>query len=102
MDQDLPAGSGQTPKRPSVAGEIFQIATGHETSILDLSRRMLGLFKERGICPDASIVFRGERVGEIHRNRLEITKAKKRLGFHPEVDLQKGLESLFSDEKKLV
>ena len=53
-------------------------------------------------CPDPSIVFRGERVGEIHRNRLDITKARECLGFHPEVDLQKGLESLFSDEKKLV
>jgi len=38
--------------------------------------------------------FKGERMGEIRKNFSDITKAKERLGFHPEVDLEQGLEEL--------
>ena len=73
----------------SVFGEVFQIATGLETSInklADILREVTGR--------NLKIVYEPERTGEIKRNYSDISKARRMLGFEPAVKLREGLHSL--------
>ncbi len=73
----------------SVGGEIFQIASGRETSINDLVRLIA-----RVTGREIRTVPQPERKGEIRRNYSDIAKAKKILGFEPVVQLEQGLRAL--------
>lgn len=68
-------------------GEVFQIASGRETSIAELVR----LIKE--IVPELSFNIRHEphRAGEISRNYANIDKASRMLAYKPRMQLQEGL-----------
>ena len=77
----LLADSAETP------GEVFQIASGRETSIRTLLETM------KKVLPDLSFDIRYEpsRAGEISRNYANIEKARRRLGFNPKTELRQGL-----------
>ena len=67
-------------------GEIFQLASGVETSL----NRLLELLAEAsGIEP--RIRREPPRAGEILRNYSAIDKARERLGYEPSVTLAEGL-----------
>jgi UDP-glucose 4-epimerase len=68
-------------------GEVFQIASGRETSIQEL----LGVIRQ--VLPDCKFEVRYEpaRKGEIFRNYANIDKARRQLGFAPRVELSEGL-----------
>ncbi len=69
-----------------VAGEVFQVATNVETRILDLAemvRKVTGA--------DSEIRFEPKRAGEIYRSRADISKARRMLGFNPQINLQEGI-----------
>ncbi len=70
----------------SIGGETFQIATGQETSILELVRTMesvlgKGFRKRHGPI----------RLGDIRKNYSCVSKIEKMLGWQPLVDLVSGL-----------
>lgn len=70
-----------------VGGEVFQIATGVETSILQLAelvRQVVGRDIEMTQAP--------ARQGDIDKNYSAITKAREVLGWEPEISLDKGLK----------
>ncbi len=69
-------------------GEVFQIASGGETSINELIATM------REVVPDARIEVKHEpaRRGEIIRNYSDIAKARKMLGYSPQTGLPAGLK----------
>jgi UDP-glucose 4-epimerase len=69
-----------------VAGEVFQVASGVETSILDLARMVEELVPGSG-----EITFEPARAGEVNRSRADISKARRVLGFDPQVDLRQGV-----------
>jgi UDP-glucose 4-epimerase len=69
-----------------VSGEVFQIATGTETTILDLAQR-LQVISGRSV----GIEFVGARAGEIIKNYSDIEKARCMLDFSPAFDLERGL-----------
>jgi UDP-glucose 4-epimerase len=71
-----------------------------ETSILELSRIMLRIFKGNEADLDEWIIFKGERRGEICKNFSDITKARERLGFCPKVDLEQGLKELLDPHSR--
>jgi len=73
----------------SLWGEIFQIASGMETSINELVR-IIGEVTGK----DVQAIYEPERTGEIKRNYSDISKARKVLGFEPEVKLKEGLKGL--------
>jgi UDP-glucose 4-epimerase len=75
---------------PQFKGEIFQVATGIETSVLEL---VSVLTSATGLNPE--LVFRPPRVGEIIRNCSDITKLCRRLGYRPEINLRDGIFSLY-------
>ena len=70
-----------------VSGEVFQIATGEETSILELAeavQEVTGRSVEAEHGPP--------RQGDIRKNYSAVEKVGRVLGWQPEVDLFRGLE----------
>ncbi len=68
-----------------VAGEVFQIATGIETSI-----RQLAALAQQSAVRDAEIQYGPPRLGDVRRNYSTISKAKRVLAWEPAVDLTTG------------
>jgi len=71
----------------SVGGEVFQIATGRETSILELAmlvQEALGKSKVR-------VQHGAPRQGDVQKAYSAIEKAREVLGWKPETDLVSGL-----------
>ena len=87
---DLAAGLLGAATAEGVGGEIFQLASGVETSVGELVS-LLGEVAGR------EPVVRREppRAGEILRNYSAIEKARTRLGYTPEVPLAEGLRRTF-------
>jgi UDP-glucose 4-epimerase len=83
---DLANGLIRAAETPAVGGEIFQLASGVETSLNEL----VSLLSEvSGVTPE--LLFEPPRAGEIQRNNSLVDKARERLGHAPEVSLADGL-----------
>jgi UDP-glucose 4-epimerase len=83
---DLAEGLVRAAETPGVGGEIFQLASGVETSLNDLVR-LVGEVSGR----EPEVRHEPPRAGEIQRNYSLIDKARDRLGYAPEVPLAAGL-----------
>ncbi|MFW5946773.1 MAG: GDP-mannose 4,6-dehydratase [Candidatus Natronoplasma sp.] len=71
--------------------ELFQIATGEETSINDLYSLLKNKLEERDEeVPDAR--YGEKREGEIYRNYADISKAEKELDYSPKISIEEGIE----------
>lgn len=75
--------------RTESPGEVFQIASGRETSI----RTLVDTMKE--VCAGFAfdVQYRPPRAGEILRNYASIEKARRVLGYDPKTQLKDGLRS---------
>jgi len=69
------------------------IAQGRETSVLDLVRA-LSEVSERG--PLAEPRFEAERPGEVQRSCLDVTRARRELGWEAQVSLREGLRRILA------
>ncbi len=78
----------------NLGGEIFQIATGVETSIRDLVKMISKVVVAHGF-EEPPIEFADSRKGEIIKNYSDISKARRVLGFDPKMGLEDGLRSNF-------
>jgi len=70
-------------------GEVFQIASGKETSINDLIEIL-----SEAVEKQLQVNYKPGRKGEITRNYSDISKARKMLDFEPKIELKKGLKRL--------
>ena len=84
---DLANGLIRAAETPGVGGEIFQLASGVETSLNELVAQ---LERVSGRTPE--IVHEPPRAGEIQRNYSLVDKARDQLGHAPQVALADGLE----------
>lgn len=75
----------------SVGGEVFQIASNAETTVLELAVKLTAVLKTCGIEAPA-IRYAGPRVGDVKRNYSDTAKARNRLDWSPTVSLDRGLE----------
>ncbi len=73
-----------------VGGEIFQIATSAETTVQELTDRLLPALAAAGI-NDVEVRYTAARRGEVRRNYADTTKAERMLGWRAEVGLDEGL-----------
>jgi len=73
-----------------VGGEAFQIATNAETTVDELVAKLLPALAEAGI-PQPEVRYASPRLGDVKRNYSDTTKARERLGWRAEVDLDEGL-----------
>ncbi|MGH3046223.1 MAG: NAD-dependent epimerase/dehydratase family protein, partial [Gaiellaceae bacterium] len=87
---DLADGLVRAAEADGVGGEIFQLASGVETSVNSLVS-LLG-----GVAGREPVVRREPpRAGEILRNYSLVKKARERLGFSPDVPLADGLRRTY-------
>jgi UDP-glucose 4-epimerase len=70
-----------------VAGEVFQIATGVETSIAQLAQLVQTIAAQ-----DVQLHYGPPRQGDIRKNYSGIRKAHSMLGWEPQTDLSSGLQ----------
>ena len=87
---DLCSAISKAAMTADIGGEVFQIATNSETSVLDLADRLRGALRGCGIESPPSILGTMPR-GDVRRNFSNIEKAASRLGWRPLVDLDAGL-----------
>ncbi|HEX5261353.1 MAG TPA: NAD-dependent epimerase/dehydratase family protein [Gaiellales bacterium] len=83
---DLARGLLRAAQAPDAGGEIFQLASGVETSLNELVS-LLGEVSGR----ELRVRREPPRAGEIERNYSLIAKARERLGHEPEVSLAEGV-----------
>jgi UDP-glucose 4-epimerase len=85
---DLAGGLVRAAETPGVGGQVFQLASGVETSLNELVA-LLG--EVSGRMPE--LCHEPPRAGEIQRNYSLIDKARRELGYEPAVPLREGLEA---------
>jgi UDP-glucose 4-epimerase len=69
-----------------VSGETFNICTGHGCKLIDLAKDVIRLLNSH-----SKIRIDNKRSGEITSFVGDIALARKKLGYNPQVDIQKGL-----------
>lgn len=72
-------------RRP--AGELYQLGTGTETSVIELVKLLVAIFPDREI----PIRYEPARAGEIARSYSDISHAREALGYNPSTGLEEGL-----------
>lgn len=72
--------------------EIFQVATGIETSIIDLSSAIKDILKAEYKI-NVTLEHTASRIGDIHQNVSSIDKARDILNWSPQTSLHSGLTS---------
>jgi UDP-glucose 4-epimerase len=77
----------------SDVGGPINIAGGEETSVLDLVAALRDVGTELELTL-AQPEFRPGRPGEVSRSRLDITRARRELGWEPTVTLREGLRRI--------
>lgn len=72
-------------------GEVFNIGTGKQTAINQLSQTMQSI-------AGTSLPIRYEpaRQGEVRDSVADITKLRKLLGYEPQIELKEGIEKFFT------
>ncbi len=76
--------------KEDVGGEIFQIATNKETTVLEVTEQMLSTLEEKGIGP-VNVIHGEKRLGDVLRNFSDTTKAKNQLGWESKFGLKDGI-----------
>ena len=81
--------------RAGTGGEIFQIATNHETTVGEVTAHLVDILAANGIT-GVTVVHGDARKGDMQRNYSDTTKAKTHLGWTCEHTLRQGLEHTVS------
>lgn len=80
---------------PGIGGEAFQIATSRETTVGEMAERLVATLNTAGV-QDIKLVNAETRLGDVKRNFSDTTKAKLRLGWQAQIDLDEGLKKTVS------
>ena len=75
-------------ERDGVAGKVFNVGSGRETSVNDLVRLILGVMQRT----DLPVEHGPERPGDVRRHCAGIERAARELDFAPRVGLRDGME----------
>jgi len=75
----------------NIGGEIFQIASGMETSVQELTFNLVQVLKQHNI-QDIKVINSDSRTGDVNRNYSDTSKAKKKLNWQPKVNQLEGLK----------
>jgi UDP-glucose 4-epimerase len=80
-------------KSEGVVGETLNIATGTSTTINEVADLVLEVAGKT----DLKVVHSEPRKGDIKHSVADISKARRKLGYDPEISLRDGLEELGKD-----
>lgn len=78
-------------ENPKSNGEVFNIGSGTNYSILDIANMVGDILQKPHLKPEISSEY---RVGDIRHCFADISKAKTLLGYEPQVNLEQGLAEL--------
>jgi len=73
--------------RPYTTGEVFNLGSTEEHTVLDFAHTIIRLCNA-----SSSIIFEPNRIDDPERRRPDISKAQRVLGWQPEVHLKDGLQ----------
>jgi UDP-glucose 4-epimerase len=73
-----------------IGGEAFQIASGMETTVGEMTNNLIHVMKQYGV-KDIQVINGEVRVGDVKRNYSDTTKAKQILNWQPKVSQEEGL-----------
>lgn len=82
---------------PNVAGQVFNVANGQQTNLLDLLSMLNELLGTK-IDP----VFAPARVGDVRESLADITQARKWLKYEPQVNFHEGLRRSIEYYKRIL
>lgn len=80
--------------RENIGGEVFQLATNIESSVMEVVE-IIDRLSQQLIGKELKVTHGDANKGEIRRNYCDITKAKRVLGFEPKYSLEEGLKETF-------
>jgi dTDP-L-rhamnose 4-epimerase len=76
---------------PAAAGEVFNVGSGQACSVRDVAARLARVLSKEQIAPE---ILGKYRVGDIRHCFADISKARRVLGFSPQVTLDEGMAEL--------
>ncbi len=74
----------------NIGGEAFQIASGMETTVGEMTDNLIHVMEQYGI-KNIKVINGETRIGDVTRNYSDTTKAKQRLNWQPKVSQEEGL-----------
>lgn len=74
---------------PKAAGQVINIANGERTTLNELLENLKKLTGHE----DVKAEYRDARAGDVKHSLADITRAKKLLGYEPQIRLEEGLRS---------
>lgn len=77
--------------KQGVGGEVFQIASNNETTVGEITEKMIETLKDYEIT-NITVINSEKRLGDVMRNYSDTSKAKKILGWSPQVNQETGLK----------
>ncbi len=77
------------PSADGIDAAAFNIATARERTVLDVAEAVMGVMGTR-----VPLEFAPPRPGELLRSTLDVSKARRTLGWRPEHDFEQGLGEL--------
>lgn len=77
--------------KKEVGGEVFQIASNKETTIGEITEKLVKTLKKFGVT-DVVVKNSEKRLGDVMRNYSNTSKAKMILGWSPQANQEVGLE----------
>jgi len=75
----------------NIGGEAFQIASNQETTVGEITEKMVEILNQNGI-NDIDVINGETRLGDVKRNYSDTSKAKNRLGWQPTMSQDEGLK----------
>ena len=75
----------------NIGGEAFQIASNQETTVGEITEKMVEILNQNGI-NDIDVINGETRLGDVKRNYSDTSKAKNRLGWQPTMNQNEGLK----------
>ncbi len=83
-----------TQDTPEVQGHVFNVGTGHRTTLLELHDAIASaVARQRPELTVKEPVFGPFRAGDVRHSCANVDRARERLGFVPVVDLQTGIDA---------
>ena len=82
--------------KKDIKGETFNIGSGKPTTINQLAN----LYKKISVNPKQEIKHINAKKGDLIYSYADITKAKKKIGYHPKIDVETGIPKYFEWYKK--
>ncbi|HZZ83485.1 MAG TPA: NAD-dependent epimerase/dehydratase family protein [Anaeromyxobacteraceae bacterium] len=89
--RDVAAACRLALEAPGARGEVFNVGSGRDFTVLEVAERLAGALGREDLPPEITQRY---RVGDVRHCFADIGKARRVLGYEPRVTFEDGLEEL--------